>query len=1662
MRLAARQGLRYEAFAMIIQFPDRAALAAPANDQQLQPPPGPVTDLWATLTTPASNATLKDQDSAMRKLASTLQRAATAHENDSSAQFARTVMIPSATTAFFDPRNAQARKSILYFLNSLATDNDDLVPSTLVAQWPQDLPADAQYQLLQTLILTPTGDAAVRLRTPMLAAQLTPVIAALAAGTRSVTAAAEALAALKTLVLVLPRTTLADATDLLAACRAVVANHANLDLDHVRLAGMVAVHLTHSTASTPAVAGEAILAWADGCTETVPRAIVLRAMLVCSLGTQLRESAPALLNHAGSRVLEALERGGLDPASKVVLFEALVAFCESSGLSDGTKGAGAAGKKGKKKKDKKSPSPAPFSSTSPSHAVPTELIDRLVATAWAHLEDAADAVQFKSKTICDVLLAQPAFAPALVDRTLRTHATNKVKYMMLCSIMPVVGVAHLHERDPTILRAAFTALDHTTTVGRVADVVAQWMTLAKAANLSAQFMSVYHELALSSLVHEDAVIRRHFATHLLKRMLAAENDLYESLVASIRGIAPTNPASQHALEALVAVERVARALDLPATATKSSTDFLMRACSHPSSSLRADALGLLSDVKRYTQPLTPADLAFLQTFLRHNLADASPEFRENMQSRLGKIFERMRHSAYALHRTATRVPPNAPPEILAAARDAQVLVDAYKSFLAWTVDATMAWLVPGVTYLRALSVLLVIEALLATFGPGDRRNVPMPHGFNAEHCAVPEFPFDIPLDTYRNATTLLDVVRTCPYDEIQGAAHRLLVQLPTGCAEVVRRAGGARAVLEHAAQWMASPRACDAQAGAVLVDVAYVVRRANAAAAAATAEDGMDVDDTDLRADQFITHFTTLAHAQMDRARANMVEAAAADPLPATFLAVRQITRRLPPAEVDAMGMLQLAKDACQIVLPILVDVSPEGNLPDDVREDVDVDEATETSQLVLSYSWRVVKQACDLLGGVAAKIAVKGNVEFFRQTGEYFIGLMQTIRHRGAFSAVSPNLIVLCDRITEETDQVKAWLQNTLHSVADTDFSVTRRSGGLPFLIVALVTSPGCRKWLPITFAHLFDAVDAAPAQAAVEVQVNCMNVLRRLFEDSQLAKDASASIGPGFMLAIRKLTHADWGVRNAGLMLFSTLINRIFGTKRVKDERHVLNKVTGKEFFHRFPVLHAFLLEHLGLAAAAEDSASSAALFPLLTLLARMAPSVFDAANAHLSLAAFVPVGMTCAASRQWKVREMAAEAMVSLVSADAVAEHCAALIRDRIPNSGHNAVHGYLLQLRALVRHYPTAISGSAAVALAHQLRNAKASNYALAVAYELCAATWPAFGDLAAAWLAEGVEGYGADLVRVQLATAALATARSATLVPSLLRDTDDQVRGVVLDHLAAATATPPGARDALVAMLANGTKPIRDARLIKLAAAHNIPVPAARLAATLDAVRAGPLSVQCPLIHVLAAQDADLYVAVFTEWTHPDVPLPLRSACADSLAAAVPRLAGPHRATVLWLATTRLVQDDDEDVRVTAAQVLSAHLLDGTPTHYAAMVPAAIAALAKHFDMRAHFQQTLDELWRAAAVAVADKDDPVLFDKEDTNLFKEKHVEAVLVLRAMGGTDVVARCGEVLRQAAQLAQAHLVPLAAAETTAEEAGVPRLVAELLGLGQSGDEEPMIVSS
>lgn len=134
---------------------------------------------------------------------------------------------------------------------------------------------------------------------------------------------------------------------------------------------------------------------------------------------------------------------------------------------------------------------------------------------------------------------------------------------------------------------------------------------------------------------------------------------------------------------------------------------------------------------------------------------------------------------------------------------------------------------------------------------------------------------------------------------------------------------------------------------------------------------------------------------------------------------------------------------------------------------------------------------------------------------------------------------------------------------------------------------------------------------------------------------------------------------------MLFSTLLQRTFGTKKTKDEHSNVNKLTGREFFTRYPQLHPYLLQELS-AAVDQLLASDASvreqlsttrlileeryanayflkgagihpgLYPILTLLSRLHPSVMDGSDTVTPMASFVPLVRSCAVSSIYKVKK------------------------------------------------------------------------------------------------------------------------------------------------------------------------------------------------------------------------------------------------------------------------------------------------------------------------------------------------------------------------------------------------------------------------------------------
>ncbi|XP_062911751.1 tRNA (32-2'-O)-methyltransferase regulator THADA-like isoform X2 [Mobula hypostoma] len=367
------------------------------------------------------------------------------------------------------------------------------------------------------------------------------------------------------------------------------------------------------------------------------------------------------------------------------------------------------------------------------------------------------------------------------------------------------------------------------------------------------------------------------------------------------------------------------------------------------------------------------------------------------------------------------------------------------------------------------------------------------------------------------------------------------------------------------------------------------------------------------------------------------------------------------------------------------------------------------TAQMVLVCCWRSMKEISLLLGFLCQNLPVQsapnskdGLLSFHqvRAIGEYFKSQLLQSRHRGAFELAYVGFIKLTEMLTRcnHGDLQKLtlqWLEDVLQeiksSAPESKLCPTRRSAGIPFYIQALVSSePRCSNLsrLKMTMSELITLSMPATSQDehATIPQVHALNILRALFRDTKLGENVIPYVADGLQAAILGFTSPVWAVRNSSTLLFSALITRIFGVKRGKDERSKKNRMTGREFFTRFPTLHPFLLKQLEMVASTMGSDSGVlklhpSLFLMLLVLGRLYPSPMDGTCSALSLAPFVPLIIRCGHSPVHRSREMAALALVPFVAIDRILPMAQSLMETlpapTDPRIRQNQIHGTLLQ-------------------------------------------------------------------------------------------------------------------------------------------------------------------------------------------------------------------------------------------------------------------------------------------------------------------------------------------------------------------------------------------------
>ncbi|XP_048524151.1 uncharacterized protein LOC109543125 isoform X1 [Dendroctonus ponderosae] len=383
-----------------------------------------------------------------------------------------------------------------------------------------------------------------------------------------------------------------------------------------------------------------------------------------------------------------------------------------------------------------------------------------------------------------------------------------------------------------------------------------------------------------------------------------------------------------------------------------------------------------------------------------------------------------------------------------------------------------------------------------------------------------------------------------------------------------------------------------------------------------------------------------------------------------------------------------------ETLLPIVCNPSPEGYLPDNV-EDIGVHDDTPNAQIVLVYAWRTIKEITLLL---AELLKQSVRLESFQITllptaslieiAQLFIDIFLQSKHRGVFEQAYVGFSIVCESFWKSTNKEianlpKKWLRDAVdlcigkkHS---DDLCSTRRSAGLPFLILSVLTTDGAPYNFRNTIDDLLKSAEDSD-KSSDETRTHCLNVLRAIFRDSKMSERALPYVAAGVILAISGFKSPIWGIRNSSTLLFAALMTRMFGVQRSSDSDNmsIKNKLTVQVFFMRHQQLYKFMLNSL---AEECNNKSSLILQPILMILSRLYPSSFEERPETVS--DLLPHIEVCLKNPVYRIREAAANASVALIRVEDIKTYFDKCF-DRIANRkiADNECHGILLQMKSIL--------------------------------------------------------------------------------------------------------------------------------------------------------------------------------------------------------------------------------------------------------------------------------------------------------------------------------------------------------------------------------------------
>ncbi|KAA8910201.1 hypothetical protein TRICI_004219 [Trichomonascus ciferrii] len=848
------------------------------------------------------------------------------------------------------------------------------------------------------------------------------------------------------------------------------------------------------------------------------------------------------------------------------------------------------------------------------------------------------------------------------DKILKFPKTMRVLYFTVEILAKHVGGDYILKTDPDFVDSSFKHIGTNALANQLGKALFSIFRSIQKTMDQDEWVQLWAKPTYRALSSRKTWAIHHIQTYFLMLMFKTFPSCFDRFIIPLYQATDKN--DEHSLSVLVGCLKVGQDLSIDVSGTVGS-DFLVLLLKHISGTLRVGGLSLLVSSPQMTRPVGSHVYGILKKNMDNLLVDADSGYRNKIFGLLRQFTFRIRGYSYACVREQKKAEKAGK---LEEAMENQLKVEEMKNYCQWYLGYLQSQLRPGTPYHGLFAGTKLLE-LLVRSGLDEK----VDRAYH-EKQHIP-FPFSIKIFTPAIVRLLTDNM-TNNYEDIRTMSASILRMAPKPL-EKLSTNDEIDKLAEKAKDMVSGMRGREGDGGSRVI--AFVFQLYDT-------KKGVEFADDILK-----TLENEIAFANKDLAIAVREHC-----IHGYFTSLRMIFEQIQFEDYSiSLSFIQRAVNAIdgvwKLVKNILCHDSPEGNLPEELESNYEPeleDKYGPATQVILSYSWRAVKEAAALLQTLVDRLPEELLPDdLVLKGGDIILTQLATVRHRGAFSSVYPTFISCCKRCNSRPSlqtQSEKWLTENLKLVQTKAQFITRRSGGLPYLITAIITAETKNRadLLKRTFDSLVEIAGWPAIYSGKEKmdlpQVHAFNCIKNLFIESDLSSDSAPHLDRALQLAISSFSNEIWAIRNCAVMLFTALQNRLFGAKFDK-------KVSARLFFTKYRRIKPVLLSHLEKHVKYLDSQDEGfghhveTVYPVLSLLARL-----EGVSGFHGLDDFKPLILDCLKSRIWKIREMAARTLTAFATPDNIFDFSAELITPATIEK-QNELHGRCLALQNIATNF-----------------------------------------------------------------------------------------------------------------------------------------------------------------------------------------------------------------------------------------------------------------------------------------------------------------------------------------------------------------------------------------